>query len=154
MMYYSNDYLCHYGVLGMKWGQHIAARSQAKATRKAKIAKGKAMSSKGQLRLSKALNAANAITGATAALTVGNKIASKTLDQGWQVVKQEAMSRGVSDLVASNMAFKAVANGINGNTVAAGALALAAIGAAVGYAESKHLDNNMYVKKANSATSK
>lgn len=22
-MYYSYDYLCHYGVLGMKWGQHI-----------------------------------------------------------------------------------------------------------------------------------
>ena len=47
-MYYSNDYLCHYGVLGMKWGQHIAARSQAKsakraakAQRKADIAEGK-----------------------------------------------------------------------------------------------------------------
>ena len=26
MMYYSNDNLCHYGVLGMKWGQHLMAK--------------------------------------------------------------------------------------------------------------------------------
>lgn len=25
-MYYSDDYLCHYGVQGMKWGQHLMAK--------------------------------------------------------------------------------------------------------------------------------
>ena len=29
MMYYSNDYLCHYGVLGMKWGQHLFGKTEA-----------------------------------------------------------------------------------------------------------------------------
>ena len=28
MMYYSNDYLCHYGVLGMKWGQHLFGKTE------------------------------------------------------------------------------------------------------------------------------
>ena len=28
-MYYSNDYLCHYGVLGMKWGQHLFGKTEA-----------------------------------------------------------------------------------------------------------------------------
>ncbi len=38
-MYYSNDYLCHYGVLGMKWGQHLMAKAKSltpSARRKAK----------------------------------------------------------------------------------------------------------------------
>lgn len=29
MMYYSNEYLCHYGVLGMKWGQHLFGKTEA-----------------------------------------------------------------------------------------------------------------------------
>lgn len=27
-MYYSNDYLAHYGVQGMKWGQHLMAKAK------------------------------------------------------------------------------------------------------------------------------
>ena len=41
-MYYSNDYLCHYGVLGMKWGQHLMAKATTltpSARRKAKVEK-------------------------------------------------------------------------------------------------------------------
>lgn len=30
-MNYSNDYLCHYGVLGMRWGVHRASRNASKA---------------------------------------------------------------------------------------------------------------------------
>jgi esterase/lipase len=29
MMYYSDEYLCHYGVLGMKWGQHLFGKTEA-----------------------------------------------------------------------------------------------------------------------------
>ena len=35
MMYYSDEYLCHYGVLGMKWGQHLfgGSNSNSKSSR-------------------------------------------------------------------------------------------------------------------------
>lgn len=63
-MYYSNDYLCHYGVLGMKWGQHLfgkssssgktSARKQARAQRKADIAEGKKYATYTQKQMNKA----------------------------------------------------------------------------------------------------
>lgn len=40
MMYYSNDYLCHYGVLGMKWGQHLfGGNSVSSSSRKVRTNK-------------------------------------------------------------------------------------------------------------------
>ena len=37
MMYYSDEYLCHYGVLGMKWGQHLMAKSYSKSDYKKRM---------------------------------------------------------------------------------------------------------------------
>ena len=80
MMYYSDEYLCHYGVLGMKWGQHIAARSQAKSAKRAAKAQRKADIADGKKHASYSVNrtfsnrhiaAKAAITGAIGAYTGG-----------------------------------------------------------------------------------
>lgn len=39
MNYYGNSYLMHYGVLGMKWGQHRAAKNVTKAANRKASAK-------------------------------------------------------------------------------------------------------------------
>ena len=95
MMYYSNDYLCHYGVLGMKWGQHIAARSQAKfakraakAQRKADIAEGKKYQSYSQKNSNKNFLAISpaigAFGGAVGSDVIGSSVAH--LVGGWAAV--------------------------------------------------------------------
>jgi hypothetical protein len=39
MMYYSDEYLCHYGVLGMKWGQHLFGKTEASSAGRKRASK-------------------------------------------------------------------------------------------------------------------
>ena len=134
MMYYSNDYLCHYGVLGMKWGQHIAARSQAKsakravkAQRKADIAEGKKYQTYSQKNGNKRFIGMSSVAGAF----MGG-------------IGSSAMVGTVADIVGGLGAVAAL-------PTAPIALGGAAIGAVAGTAIAKRTIDDMYADMGSAA---
>lgn len=152
-MYYSNDYLCHYGVLGMKWGQHLMARKQASSQRKAKIAKGKSLTSKKGQRLTTALDVATAGMAGVAGFKVGLNYGNHMMNQAVKTIAAHRM------IAYGDTAGKALLAGIKVASVSstapylAGALALSALTAGTAYAISKHESNKNYIKKADESKS-
>ena len=152
-MYYSNDYLCHYGVLGMKWGQHLMARKQASSQRKAKIAKGKSLTSKKEQRRTTALNVATTGMAGVAGLKVGVKIGSALMDQTVKTVATHQVSAYGATLGNAMLTGIKVASVSSTAPYLAGALALSALTAGTAYAISKHATNKNYIKKADESKS-
>ena len=173
-MYYSNDYLCHYGVLGMKWGQHLfgnrsasgssaksakaAAKAQAEAERNAKNAKGKSMSTKAERRLDKALRVGDTATSAYLGAKTVHEIANKAFNGGIQVVTQHGINSGLSQGSAALKVIKAAELGLSSGpyvgTVALGMLAAAAVAGAASYDINKHYSNKKYEKMVDDAEKK
>ena len=152
-MYYSNDYLCHYGVLGMKWGQHLMARKQASAQRKAKIAKGKSLTSKREQRLTTALNVASTGMAGVAGVKVGGNIGSALMDQTVKTVAAHHVSAYGATLGNAMLKGIQVASISSTAPYVAGALALGTLTAGTAYAIAKHQSNKNYIKKADESKS-
>lgn len=159
LMQYSNDYLCHYGVLGMKWGQHIAAKqygNSVKSTRKQNRAKGKAATSvAGRIGVGLARSTASDagfVGGAVAAASAYKTYANPLKEAVAKVAAKSAYksSTSLSDLVKNSS--KAVdvtvkAAKLIDQSQDAVILGGAAIGALAAYAGAKAIANKYYEKK-------
>ena len=158
-MQYSNDYLCHYGVLGMKWGQHIAAKqygNSVKSTRKQNRAKGKAATS-----AAGRIGVGLARTGTSAAGFVGGAVGAASAYKTYANPLKKSIAEATAKSAYKNSAslsdlFKNGSKAVDTTVKAAKLidqsqdaviLGGAAIGALAAYAGAKAIANKYYEKK-------
>lgn len=143
----SDDYLCHYGVLGMKWGQHLMAKKkQAKAERKANIATGKGITSNVGRRIRTAADIRAGVVVGTMGITTGLKTAAE--------LKPILASNAMAAYNGSTLGKVALTAATSSAPYVAGALALGAVSGLSTYAISKHLTDNMYAKRGKAYNAK
>lgn len=163
-MYYFDNYLCHYGVLGMKWGQHLMAKYNRGVAREAKVKEGKSKTSKRINNTITATKAVSSLVGAAGGLKGLNTLVQKTLNsqenvkQGLNtitdVINQQAAGKDVLDIFLSDsgkaLATRMTIDAFYTQATPVLALGAAALGAYGAYKGVKYISDKYYEKKAHS----
>lgn len=172
MMYYSDEYLCHYGVLGMKWGQHLMAKAKtASASSKAKRAQRKSDIAEGKKYASYSLNRASK-AGKVAGGVIGGGMSAGILSTGLKSINAQRIAKA-GTLAYTNYYnafnkwmsspnrsltnkpnvsdFTVTVNTIPSSSIALGAAALGIAGAAAGVALATKAANDNYADIGSSA---